>query len=122
MSVRIEVPAQWALDCRLDAPEMCHGRPWGGQAGGERKLKVLSEGLPIHFLLPRWFWRGFGTSMRALLEVFLNAFWRNTTSVKTNSRKIKSCRNTCVCTIGLHVDVAADAFRDKERSTTCRFG
>ena len=49
MTSRIEVPAQWPLDCAWEAPETCHGRPWGGQAGGERELKVLSEGLPIHF-------------------------------------------------------------------------
>ena len=122
MTSRIEVPAQWPLDCAWEAPETCHGRPWGGQAGGERELKVLSEGLPIHFLMPRWFWRGFGTSMRSLLEVFLKAFWRKTISMKTNSRNIKSCRNTCVFTIGLHVDVAADAFRDKETSSNCRCG
>ena len=48
MTSRIEVPAEWPLDCALEAPETCHGRPWGGQAGDEREPKVLSEGLPIH--------------------------------------------------------------------------
>ena len=115
-------PAQWPLDCAWEASGTRHGRPGGGQAGGERELKILSERLPIQFLMPRWFWKGFGTSRRALLEVFLKAFWRKTRSIKTNSRKMNSCRNTYVFTIGLHIDVAADAFRDKETSSNCRCG
>ena len=98
------------------------GRPGGRRKGAESPLGRPSNTLPIHFLMPRWFWRGFGTSMRSLLEVFLKAFWRKTICTKTNSRNIKSCRNTCVFTIGLHVDVAADAFRDKETSSNCRCG
>ena len=43
MTSRIEVPAQWPLDCAWEAPETCHGRPWGGQAGGERELKFLGR-------------------------------------------------------------------------------
>ena len=48
MTLTIEVRAQWPLDCAWEASETRHGRPWGGQAGGEREPKVLSEGLPIH--------------------------------------------------------------------------
>ena len=122
MTSRTEVSAQWPLDCALEAPETSHGRPWGGQAGGERKLKVLSDGLPIHFLMPRWFWRSSGTSSRALLEAFLKAFRRKTRSIKTNSPNVKRCKTTSVFLIGLQVNVAADAFRNMERSTNCRCG
>ena len=119
-------PSSKASRLRLGGPRNVSwaslGRPGGRRKGAESPLGRPSNTLPIHFLMPRWFWRGFGTSMRSLLEVFLKAFWRKTISMKTNSRNIKSCRNTCVFTIGLHVDVAADAFRDKERSTNCRCG
>ena len=98
------------------------GGPGGRRKGAESPLGRPSNTLPIHFLMPRWFWRGFGTSTRSLLGVFLKACCRKTTCTKTNSHNIKSCRNTCVFTIGLHVDVAADAFRDKETSTNCRCG
>ena len=72
--------------------------------------------------MPRSFSRGVGTCRRALLEVFFPAVWNKARSMKNNMVKVKSCKNICVFTIGLHVDSDVSALRSLESCMDLRLG
>ena len=95
---------------------------WTSRREAKQSWNCSQRGLPIRIWMRRSCCAGFVTSTGALLDVFLKAMKIEGTSREKNVLKLKSYKNTCVFTIGLHIDFNVNALGNLETCINWRLG
>ena len=106
------------LGCLSNRGRASLGRP-GGQVGCATGPKVFSQGLATCFGMSKLCSGDLALSRRALLKAFVRLLRKITSSTEINRHRSNIGENSGVVPIGLHGDVAVDAFRVMDRSTKC---